>query len=110
MKCIEERLYNYEILKTKIKIIDIDINRQYISDEEIRKLQVKKISIVEEKTKLDEALNSLSILENQIVKLRYFSRNKMTWEDIATHIGYSTDYCKKLRRTILKKLTSILNN
>ena len=46
--------------------------------------------------------------EQQLVKLRYFSKDKKTWVNIAAEMNMTSDNCIKIRRRIIDKLQSYL--
>ena len=40
-------------------------------------------------------LNNLNGTERKIIELRYLSKEKLTWKQIANVVGYSEDHCRK---------------
>ena len=72
-----------------------------IIDQEIRNLQYQKKLI-------DMSLPLLEEEEQQLVKLRYFSKDKKTWVNIAAEMNMTSDNCIKIRRRIIDKLQSYL--
>ena len=72
-----------------------------IIDQEIRNLQYQKKLI-------DMSLPLLEEEEQQLVKLRYFSKDKRTWLNIAAEMNMTSDNCIKIRRRIIDKLQSYL--
>ena len=70
-------------------------------DQEIRNLQYQKKLI-------DMSLPLLEEEEQQLVKLRYFSKDKKTWVNIAAEMNMTSDICIKIRRRIIDKLQSYL--
>lgn len=87
-----------EVLKRESRDIDGAIER----------LKIKKQILLDEKELINETLNILSDEERQLIELRYFSRNKLTWINIAMNMGYDESTCRKLRNKIIKKLMNIL--
>lgn len=72
-----------------------------IIDQEIKNLQYQKKLI-------DMSLPLLEEEEQQLVKLRYFSKDKRTWVNIAAEMNMTSDNCIKIRRRIIDKLQSYL--
>ena len=72
-----------------------------IIDQEIKNLQYQKKLI-------DMSLPLLEEEEQQLVKLRYFSKDKKTWVNIAAEMNMTSDNCIKIRRSIIDKLQSYL--
>ena len=72
-----------------------------IIDQEIKNLQYQKKLI-------DMSLPLLEEEEQQLVKLRYFSKDKKTWVNIAAEMNMTSDNCIKIRRRIIDKLQSYL--
>lgn len=60
------------------------------------------------KTKIEGALQQLTEQELKLVKLRYFSKEKKTWLELSTDIGYDKDYCIKIKNKIIKKLSEFI--
>ena len=56
-------------------------------------------------------LNNLNGTERKIIELRYLSKEKLTWKQIANVVGYSDDYCRKnIRVRAISKIIDDLNN
>ncbi|NFE96619.1 hypothetical protein [Clostridium botulinum] len=115
-KEIEQRLYDYKSLGIKIKNIDLQINsleNEMIKREEfvlkkINRLNDIKNIIIDEKSIITWSLKLLNNTELELIKLRYFSKDKLTWLNISFQIGYDVTYCMKLRNKIIDKLYNYL--
>lgn len=77
-------------------------------DNKLQKLRLKKQYLIEDKEKIENALTLLSDTEYKLIELRYFSRNKLTWVNIALKLGYDETYCRKLRSTVINKLCDFI--
>ena len=71
-------------------------------EQEIQELEYQKKLI-------DMSLPLLEEEEQNLVKLRYFSKDKKTWINIAAELNMSTDNCIKIRRKIINKLQTYLS-
>lgn len=56
--------------------------------------------------KIDNALNSLDIEEQEIIKLRCFERE--SWNKVGMTINKDADYCGKIKRTAVNKLSDLI--
>lgn len=81
--------------------INRDSGEIKIIDQEIKQLQYQKKLI-------DMSLPLLEEEEQRLVKLRYFSKDKRTWINIATEMNMTSDNCIKIRKRIIDKLQSYL--
>ena len=77
-------------------------------DQQLQRLRLKKQYLIEDREKINNALSLLNDTEYKLVELRYFSRNKLTWVQIALKMGYDETYCKKLRSTVINKLCDFI--
>lgn len=77
-------------------------------DKQVYILHKKRQELTTEQIKIKDALNHLSDDEYKLVELRYFSKNRLTWTNIAMKLGYDETYCKKLRPKVISKLNSVL--
>ncbi|ADL53229.1 hypothetical protein [Clostridium cellulovorans] len=60
------------------------------------------------KRKIDGALTVLTKIELDLVKLRYFSKEKKTWIAVSSELGFDKDHCIKMRNNIIDKLSSLI--
>lgn len=56
--------------------------------------------------KIDKAISTLSDIDKNIVKLRYFENN--TWRGISNSVGYAEITCKKKRVSIINRIKKII--
>ena len=137
-KKIEKILYDYkyidnkldvfrfklEHIKNDVNISSIDYSKDKISSTNAFNSTVENamldresnIAALEEKIKeleynkqlIDKSLTVLEDTELKLVKLRYFSKDKRTWVNIAAEMNMTSDNCIKIRRRIIDKLQSYL--
>ena len=138
-KKIEKILYDYkyidnkldvfrfklEHIKNDVNISSIDYSKDKISSTNAFNSTVENamldresnITALEEKIKeleynkqlIDKSLTVLEDTELKLVKLRYFSKDKMTWIAIGHELGFDKDYCMKLRNKIINKLMDLIS-
>ena len=106
-KKIKGILKEYNLIKSKIKCIEIEL--KYENDES----RIEKLNALKEYNEsfvapIEEALKEMDYKEQQILKLKYLDINPKTWKEIAYVLGYSADYCRK--DLFDKCLTKIYNN
>jgi hypothetical protein len=66
---------------------------------EIERLQRKIQAAEYTAMKIEKAVGALPVLERRIVRLRYFSDERLTWKQIADIVRYDPDYCRKQVRS-----------
>ena len=138
-KKIEKILYDYKYIDNKldvykfkldhikndVNISSIDYSKDKISSTNAFNSTVENamldresnIAALEEKIKeleynkqlIDKSLTVLEDTELKLVKLRYFSKDKMTWIAIGHELGFDKDYCMKLRNKIINKLMDLIS-
>ena len=138
-KKIEKILYDYkyidnkldvykfklEHLRNDVNISSIDYSKDKISSTNAFNSTVENamldresnIAVLEEKIReleynkqlIDKSLTVLEDTELKLVKLRYFSKDKMTWIAIGHELGFDKDYCMKLRNKIINKLMDLIS-
>ena len=138
-KKIEKILYDYkyidnkldvfrfklEHIKNDVNISSIDYSKDKISSTNAFNSTVENamldresnIAALEEKIReleynkqlIDKSLTVLEDTELKLVKLRYFSKDKMTWIAIGHELGFDKDYCMKLRNKIRNKLMDLIS-
>ena len=138
-KKIEKILYDYkyidnkldvfrfklEHIKNDVNISSVDYSKDKISSTNAFNSTVENamldresnIAALEEKIKeleynkqlIDKSLTVLEDTELKLVKLRYFSKDKMTWIAIGHELGFDKDYCMKLRNKIINKLMDLIS-
>ena len=138
-KKIENILYDYkyidnkldvfrfklEHIKNDVNISSIDYSKDKISSTNAFNSTVENamldresnIAALEEKIKeleynkqlIDKSLTVLEDTELKLVKLRYFSKDKMTWIAIGHELGFVKDYCMHLRNKIINKLMDLIS-
>ena len=138
-KKIEKILYDYKYIDNKldvykfkldhikndVNISSIDYSKDKISSTNAFNSTVENamldresnIAALEEKIReleynkqlIDKSLTVLEDTELKLVKLRYFSKDKMTWIAIGHELGFDKDYCMKLRNKIINKLMDLIS-
>ena len=138
-KKIEKILYDYkyidnkldvfrfklEHIKNDVNISSIDYSKDKISSTNAFNSTVENamldresnIAALEEKIReleynkqlIDKSLTVLEDTELKLVKLRYFSKDKMTWIAIGHELGFDKDYCMHLRNKIINKLIDLIS-
>ena len=138
-KKIEKILYDYkyidnkldvfrfklEHIKNDVNISSIDYSKDKISSTNAFNSTVENamldresnIAVLEKKIReleynkqlIDKSLTVLEDTELKLVKLRYFSKDKMTWIAIGHELGFDKDYCMKLRNKIINKLMDLIS-
>ena len=138
-KKIEKILYDYKYIDNKldvykfkldhikndVNISSIDYSKDKISSTNAFNSTVENamldresnIAVLEEKIReleynkqlIDKSLTVLEDTELKLVKLRYFSKDKMTWIAIGHELGFDKDYCMKLRNKIINKLMDLIS-
>ena len=117
--------FKLEHIKNDVNISSIDYSKDKISSTNAFNSTVENamldresnIAALEEKIKeleynkqlIDKSLTVLEDTELKLVKLRYFSKDKMTWIAIGHELGFDKDYCMKLRNKIINKLMDLIS-
>ncbi|EMJ5511697.1 TPA: transcriptional regulator [Clostridioides difficile] len=138
-KRAENKLYSYNRVKTEIKNLNLEIEEKenlymgccsigygeksgttynisnLVESEVLKKekevekikrhIKVKEIFI----EKIDNAILLLNEDEIALIKHRYFSNKKNSWNYVAKKIGFSTARCKQMRIEIINKLKDLLS-
>lgn len=95
----ERVITEYKGLSYKIDFINKEIeivkNDEYSKDDELIKLNKDLNKYIRLKNMLHMCLNNLNGTERKLIELRYLSKEKLTWKQIANVVGYSEDYCRK---------------
>lgn len=140
LKETEKLLYGYRDFESKLKIIDLEIekvksnyngvsavrieeassktnkvnsgveNEILKKEEAILKLEEMKREIEYTRKKVDISFSNLTEEEQMLVNLRYFSRPKKTWIEIGNTMGIDKDYCCKLRKNIVYRIGNLVNS
>lgn len=140
LKETEKLLYGYRDFESKLKIIDLEIekvksnyngvsavrieeassktnkvnsgveNEILKKEEAILKLEEMKREIEYTRKKVDISFSNLTDEEQMLVNLRYFSRPKKTWIEIGNTMGIDKDYCCKLRKNIVYRIGNLVNS
>lgn len=129
-KAAERKLYNYKYIQDKLDIIEFKLNDITVSaidyskdpigktnafssiveneaikrEEKISQLQAEKKQLIYEKELIDKIMNLLEPIEQEIVNLRYFSKDKKSWTEISLKMCISKETCICLRRKIIRKI------
>ena len=84
------------------------IRREEHIQEKIDRLEAKLKYNQDLKIKIEGALQQLTEQELKLVKLRYFSKEKKTWLELSTEIGFDKDYCIKIKNRVINKLSEFI--
>ncbi|MEG1457577.1 MAG: DUF722 domain-containing protein [Bacilli bacterium] len=57
---------------------------------------------------LDVCINGLYGVDKKVIELRYLTKEKLTWNQIANRVSYSSDYCRKDIRS--RAINNIIDN
>ncbi|WP_455794513.1 hypothetical protein [Clostridium butyricum] len=100
-------LRQYNIEKALVKLINLSVENEILEREsEINKMlkeKRKKEILIE---KVDNAMSSLNKDERDIIELRYF--NKESWNTIGATINKDANYCGKLGRIAINKISKLI--
>lgn len=77
-------------------------------DGKLKRLRNKKQNFIFDKQKIHNAISCLSSIEYSLVEIRYFSNDRITWEEVSERLGYSAKHCKTVRDKIILRLIDIL--
>ena len=58
---------------------------------------------------IEKFLNQLDETPRIILTMRYMSRNKHSWKDIADRVGYVPSHCQDIRKQALDQLANMLS-
>ena len=78
-------------------------------DKQINQLRKEKENRIIEKELITNALDLLEDDERKLVELRYFSKEKLSWTNIAMQLNVSQDTCIRMRRKIIYELSNWIN-
>ena len=93
------------------KEIDIIKNDKGSLKEPLINLNKQLNKYIRFKNVIDMCLNNLNVTERKVIELRYLSKEKLTWKQIANMVGYSEDYCRKeIKTRAINKIIDDLNN
>lgn len=111
----ERVITEYKGLSYKIDFINKEIeivkNDEYSKDDELIKLNKDLNKYIRLKNMLNMCLNNLNGIERKLIELRYLSKEKLTWKQIAGVVGFSEDYCRKeIKFRAINKIIDDLNN
>lgn len=111
----ERVITEYKGLSYKIdfinKEIDIVKNDKYSKEEELIKLNKDLNKYSRLKNILHMCLSNLNGTERKVIELRYLSKEKLTWKQIASVVGFSEDHCRKgIKIRAINKIIDDLNN
>lgn len=84
------------------------VRREEHVQEKIDMLEAKLKYYQDLKIKIDGALQQLTEQEFRLVQLRYFSKEKKTWLELSTEIGFDKDYCIKIKNRVINKLSEFI--
>ena len=135
-KKTEAMLYNYNKTKSEIKNIDLDLrlleseidgvgaivyeektgltnkfnssveNEVVARENKVKKLEKSKLIKIIEVERIDNALSNLTSREYNIIKMRYFDKEKN--KHIAAKLDLTEEYICELKRGIIRNLVDIM--
>ena len=133
-KAAESKLYNYKYIQDKLNIIEFKLNDISVSaidyskdkigptnafssaveneavrrEEKIERLKAEKKQLLYDQELIDKVLNLLDPIEKELVTLRYFSKDKKSWNSISIEMNVSVETCIKLRKKTINKIKDYL--
>lgn len=108
IKVYKEIQYKIDFINKEIEIIK---NDKGLLKEPLINLNRKLNKYIRFKNVIDMCLNNLNVTERKVIELRYLSKEKLTWKQIANVVGYSEDYCRKeIKFRAINKIIDDLNN
>lgn len=84
------------------------IHREEYIQEQINLLQARLKYYQSLKIKVEGALMQLTDHELKLVELRYFSKEKKTWEEVGQKLNYTREWSATMRNGIINKLSSFI--
>ncbi|MBY0756931.1 hypothetical protein K5V21_16035 [Clostridium sardiniense] len=114
-KRIERALIEYNNLSYRIEFLNKEIDivkaNKYSKEEELLNLNNDLNKAIRLKNMLDICIDSLNGVDKKVIELRYLSKEKLTWKQIASIVSYSECHCmKRIKPRAIKKMVSILDN
>lgn len=113
-KKIERAVSEYNNLVIKIEVLNKEIEilkNSKLNEEELISLNNDLNKANRLKSLLDICINALIGVDKKVIELRYLSKEKLTWKQIANIVSYSESHCiKKVKPRAIKKMVSILDN
>ncbi|CUP24517.1 probable sigma factor [Clostridium baratii] len=62
------------------------------------------------KNLIDICMNKLTEVERKVIELRYLTKEKITWKQIAKIVSFSEDYCRQgIKLRAINKIMSTIN-
>ncbi|EOU1765777.1 DUF722 domain-containing protein [Clostridium perfringens] len=141
VKEIEKALYKYSEISTKINFINKEIeilkneyegcrgitynekesatnkfnssveNEVIYRERELLRLNRELNRVNRFKNIMELCINNLYGADKRVIELRYLTKEKLTWNQIATRVSYSEDYCRKnIRARAINKIIIFLKN
>lgn len=103
----KELTYTIDFISKEIELIQND--RGY-SKEPLITLNNKLNKYIRFKNLIDMCMNKSTAAERKVIELRYLSKEKLTWKQIANVVGYSEDYCRQeIKARAINKIMSTIN-
>ena len=100
--------YKIDFINKEIEIIE---NDKGSLKEPLINLNRQLNKYIRFKNVIDMCLNNLNRTERKVIELRYLSKEKLTWKQIANVVGYSEDHCRKgIKTRAINKIIDDLNN
>ena len=61
------------------------------------------------RTIIEGYINSLDPEDKKLIELRYFSKPKKSWQNVATLLNITLDGCIKIRKNLISNMLKIIN-
>lgn len=108
-KCISFEEKSAPTNKFSSEVENEVIRRDEDNSEKIHNLKLEKENRIMLKQLIGEALTILDPTEKSLVELRYFSKPKKGWQNVAMDMSMSVENCIIMRKNIISLLSKLIN-
>lgn len=103
----KELTYKIDFINKEIELIQ---NDKGYSKEQLIILNNQLNKYIRFKNLIDICINKLTEVERKVIELRYLTKEKITWKQIANIVSFSEDHCRKgIRLRAINKIMSTIN-
>lgn len=103
----KEVTYKIDFINKEIELIQ---NDKGYSKEPLIALNNQLNKYIRLKNLIDICMNKLTEVERKVIELRYLTKEKITWKQIAKIVSFSEDHCRKgIKLRAINKIMSIIN-
>lgn len=111
---ISLRSIGYEEKSGPTNRFNSDVENEVIrrDEENYEKIQKLKHDIKNRnnmRTIIEGYINSLDPEDKKLIELRYFSKPKKSWQNVATLLNITLDGCIKIRKNLISNMLKIIN-